>query len=187
MKASKFNGWFGELVTDCKICKSQHFNSRPETQISLIVIHNISLPPEKFGGDDIEHFFQGNLDINKHPFYQEIKHLTVSSHFLIKRSGEIVQFVSTNDRAWHAGKSVFLGENECNDFSIGIELEGCDNQLFCKEQYQTLANLTLLIMQQYPAITPQRIIGHSDIAPARKTDPGPHFDWRLFYLLLEQK
>ena len=189
MKASNFKGWFGELIPNCKICHSQHYNERPTNsgstpEISLLVIHNISLPPEQFGGDDIEQFFQGTLDFSKHPYYQEIKKLKVSSHFLIKRKGDLVQFVNTKQRAWHAGKSEFLGEDECNDFSIGIELEGSDNQSFCDEQYQTLSKLSQTIMQQYPQITPQRIIGHSDIAPTRKTDPGPYFDWRLFYRLI---
>jgi AmpD protein len=178
MKESKFNGWFSELLPDCKICQSQHFNSRPSTldsddQISLLIIHNISLPPEQFGGDDIEQFFQGRLDFDKHPYYQKIKEIKVSSHFLIKRTGELLQFVNTNERAWHAGKSFFLGRDECNDFSIGIELEGSDNQAYCDEQYQALAQLSKNIMQQYPQITPQRIMGHSDVAPKRKTDPGP--------------
>ncbi len=183
MKESKFDGWFADLISDCEIGCSQYFNSRPidSNSISLLVIHNISLPPEQFGGTDIEKFFQGRLDHSSHPFYQEIRQLKVSSHFLIKRDGASIQFVSTEDRAWHAGKSEFLGCDECNDFSIGIELEGSDNQPFTSKQYQSVVTLTSMLMKFYPKLIQPRIVGHSDIAPTRKTDPGPYFDWRLFH------
>ncbi len=166
-------------------CPSPHFNERPDqTAVDLLVIHNISLPPERFGGGEIEQFFQGTLDCEQHPYFQTIRDLKVSSHFLISREGQVTQFVDCNNRAWHAGQSVWQGRDNCNDYSIGVELEGTDTIPYTDLQYQTLVKLTRWIQKHYPAITSERIVGHSDIAPGRKTDPGPAFDWKHFHFLL---
>ncbi|MBF9001594.1 1,6-anhydro-N-acetylmuramyl-L-alanine amidase AmpD [Vibrio nitrifigilis] len=158
-----------------------------QTPISLLVVHNISLPPGQFGGPYIEQFFTGQLDPNEHPFFQVIHNMGVSAHCLIRRDGEVVQFVPFSARAWHAGQSSFAGVDLCNDYSIGIELEGTDLVAYTDEQYQALAELTREIMQQYPAITLPRITGHQYIAPARKTDPGLSFDWRRYRSLLTSR
>ena len=158
---------------DCR-----NFNQRPDGEISLLVIHNISLPSGVFGGPYIEDLFCNRLDPNAHPSFAVIAPLEVSAHLLIRRDGEVIQFVPFDCRAWHAGISCFEGRHQCNDFSIGIELEGCDEQAFTAQQYERLINITKSLMQTYPDITPARITGHSDIAPQRKTDPGPHFDWQ---------
>jgi AmpD protein len=150
------------------------------------VIHAISLPAGEFGGPWIDDLFCNRLAADAHPDFPAICGLSVSAHALIRRDGEVVQYVPFHQRAWHAGESSFQGRTRCNDFSIGIELEGCDEQPFEAIQYQRLAQLCRALMAIYPAITPQRITGHSDIAPGRKTDPGPHFDWaRLQQLLAE--
>lgn len=163
---------------------SPNFNARPKgAAIELLVIHNISLPPSCFGGTDIEDFFQNKLDVSKDPFYQEIATLRVSAHLLIKRSGELVQFVNLNDRAWHAGVSDYCGRTNCNDFSIGIELEGDDFSEFTAAQYQRLASVSLALSKAYPGITAASTCGHSDIAPGRKTDPGPFFEWAHYRAL----
>ncbi len=186
MKDCKIANWFSEIHPNCEICPSENFEPRqPQYSPSLLVIHNISLPPEQFGGGYIQKFFQGSLESSIDPYFEQIIHLKVSSHFLIDREGKLIQFVKTSDRAWHAGASSFLGEDECNDYSIGIELEGSDNQPFTQQQYQALATLSNKLMSCYPGIVPERIMGHSDIAPGRKTDPGPFFDWRLFYQMLD--
>jgi AmpD protein len=143
----------------------------------LLVIHNISLPPGHFGGPWIEQLFQNRLEADAHPYFATIAGLRVSAHLLIRRDGEVLQFVELHRRAWHAGRSVFQGRPECNDYSIGIELEGSDDRAFTDVQYQRLALASALIRERYPAITPERITGHQDIAPGRKTDPGPGFDW----------
>lgn len=172
-------------VNAARWCPSPNFGPRPEgAGISLLVIHNISLPPGQFGGDAIEQFFCNQLDPATHPYFQTIAGMKVSSHLLIRRDGTPVQFVSLLDRAWHAGRSSFQGEQECNDFSVGIELEGADDIPYTPAQYQALADLSRLIMGAWPAITPDRITGHSDIAPGRKTDPGPAFDWPRYRRLL---
>ena len=147
---------------------------------SLLVIHNISLPPGQFGGDHIQELFTGQLDPNAHPFFAEIAHLRVSAHCLIQRSGQVIQFVEFDRRAWHAGVSQFQGQSKCNDFSIGIELEGTDIEPYTEAQYQTLIEMTHVIMEQYPEITLGRIVGHNDIAFGRKTDPGVAFDWAQY-------
>jgi len=166
-------------------CPSPHYNERPaEALIDLLVIHNISLPPEQFGGDYIHQFFQGNLDCSIHPYFDTIKELQVSSHYLIDRTGKIFQFVDCRKRAWHAGVSSWQGRENCNDFSIGIELEGSDAIPYTKEQYQSLVILTKQLQHEFPAITNQNIVGHCDIAPGRKTDPGEAFDWEYFHSLL---
>ncbi|MGY4490665.1 1,6-anhydro-N-acetylmuramyl-L-alanine amidase AmpD [Pseudomonas sp. TE3610] len=161
-------------------CPSPNFNQRPEGEISLLVIHNISLPPGQFKTGRVQQFFQNQLDTGAHPFFETIAELRVSAHFLIERDGELTQFVSCLERAWHAGVSCFEGRETCNDFSIGIELEGTDFEPFTDAQYRALTTLTRQLLAQYPGITPSRICGHSDIAPVRKTDPGPHFDWARY-------
>lgn len=157
---------------------SPYCDERPEGVIvDMIVIHGISLPPAEFGSGAIEAFFCGKLEISQHSYYASIAHLTVSAHLLIKRTGEIVQFVPFSKRAWHAGESFFNGKTRCNDFSIGIELEGTDDIPYEPAQYQQLASVISSLMQVYPGITHDRIVGHNEIAPGRKTDPGPVFDW----------
>ncbi|MET4027420.1 AmpD protein [Marinobacter sp. MBR-99] len=152
--------------------------------ISLLVVHSISLPPGQFGGTEIEDFFCNRLDPAAHPYFETIAAMKVSAHALVRRDGSVVQFVSCLDRAWHAGRSCFDGQKECNDFSIGIELEGADDIPYTAEQYRTLANMARLTMIAWPEISVERITGHSDIAPGRKTDPGPAFDWPCFVQLL---
>ena len=147
----------------------------------MIVIHGISLPPGDFGGPHIESLFTNTLDWNEHPYFQEIRGLEVSSHLLIRRDGEIVQFVPFGRRAWHAGASSFRGRECCNDFSIGIELEGTDDEPYTDRQYDELSAVISAIMVAYPAISARGIAGHCDIAPGRKTDPGPAFDWLRLY------
>ncbi|HET7649925.1 MAG TPA: 1,6-anhydro-N-acetylmuramyl-L-alanine amidase AmpD [Gammaproteobacteria bacterium] len=160
---------------------SPHCDDRPaQAGIDLLVIHGISLPPRQFGGVWIEDFFLGHLRADVHPYFESIAPQRVSAHLLIRRDGEVVQFVPFQRRAWHAGVSIFEGRTACNDFSIGIELEGCDDIPYEATQYNALDAVTHALMQAYPAITPQRIVGHSDIAPGRKTDPGPAFDWPRF-------
>ncbi|WGE58128.1 1,6-anhydro-N-acetylmuramyl-L-alanine amidase AmpD [Actinobacillus equuli] len=174
----------GKLIHQRQV-PSPHFNQRPkENDISLLVIHYISLPPEEFGNNFIDRFFQGNLDPTIHPYFEEIKDLRVSAHCLINRKGEITQYVNFNDMAWHAGLSEFNGRDKCNEYSIGIELEGSNNQPFTEQQYQSLASLTKEIMAIYPDITLDRIAGHNDIAPGRKIDPGQYFDWKHYIKLI---
>lgn len=169
------------LLDNATIIPSPHCNARPdESDISLLVIHNISLPPGEFGGSYIEDFFQGKLTSDAHPFFDEIRDVQVSAHCLIKRDGSVVQFVPFNKRAWHAGVSSFEGRGQCNDFSIGIELEGTDDLPYTDAQYQALAAVTQAIMKHYPAVTAERITGHEHIAPERKTDPGLSFHWEKF-------
>ncbi len=157
---------------------SPNFNERPEQHTArLLVIHNISLPPFVFGGPYIEQLFTNCLEVDHHPFFKQIAHLRVSAHFLIRRDGEIVQFVSADKRAWHAGVSHFEGMDGCNDFSIGIELEGSDFEAFTEQQYQRLALLSLALKARYPLRAAR---GHEHIAPVRKTDPGPFFDWTRY-------
>ncbi|MCF6218401.1 MAG: 1,6-anhydro-N-acetylmuramyl-L-alanine amidase AmpD [Gammaproteobacteria bacterium] len=166
------------VIPQARLLLSPNFDRRPDPdEVSLLVIHNISLPPGKFGGNEIAEFFCNQLDSSRHPFFSQIKDMKVSAHLLIDRKGALTQFVPLHKRAWHAGQSCFAGREECNDFSIGIELEGGDNTPYTKEQYKVLADVTHLIMQHYPAITRERITGHNSISPGRKTDPGPAFDW----------
>ncbi|WP_306331667.1 1,6-anhydro-N-acetylmuramyl-L-alanine amidase AmpD [Vibrio injensis] len=161
---------------------SPFFDQRTQQQpISLLVVHNISLPPGQFGGPYIEQFFTGQLDPSAHPFFATIATMQVSAHCLIRRDGEVVQFVPFSGRAWHAGQSSFAGQARCNDYSVGIELEGSDYVPYTSAQYQSLVRLTKALQQRYPAITQQRITGHQYIAPQRKTDPGLAFDWRYFF------
>lgn len=160
---------------------SPNFDARPDpADISLLVIHAISLPPDQFGGPYVRQLFTNLLDPKSHPYFEKIKDLKVSAHLFISRAGAVTQFVTFDQRAWHAGASTFGGRQRCNDFSIGIELEGCDSQPFERAQYRTLIAVTKALMQAYSQILPAHIVGHSDIAPGRKTDPGPHFDWQGF-------
>lgn len=176
----------GGWLADAKRVPSPNYNARPsDSAIDLLVIHNISLPPGQFGGPWIDALFQNRLDPSAHPFFARVAALRVSSHLLIRRHGDIVQYVPFQARAWHAGASVFNGRENCNDFSIGIELEGCDNSPFEEAQYHCLARVTQTIRTAYPGITADRIAGHSEIAPGRKTDPGSHFDWQRFLASLE--
>jgi AmpD protein len=160
---------------------SPNVDDRPDTcTVDLLVIHNISLPPDDFGGPWIEDLFLNRLDPDAHPYFATIAGLRVSAHLLVRRDGSAIQFVALDRRAWHAGPSTFEGRERCNDFSIGIELEGSDHRPFEPAQYRTLARLTREVMAYFPAIGPERIVGHSDIAPGRKTDPGACFDWPGF-------
>lgn len=164
-----------------EIVPSPNCNERPDAEdISLLVIHNISLPPRKYGGGYVQKFFQNQLPVADDPYFAEISTLQVSAHFLIERDGAVTQFVPLTQRAWHAGISTFSCRENCNDFSVGIELEGCDEEPFSDEQYRSLCVLTEKIRSVFPAITSERIVGHSDIAPGRKTDPGPCFDWQRY-------
>ena len=176
MRLDPASGWCDGI----RHCPSPNFNERPRGEVSLLVIHNISLPPDRFGGPWIDALFTNTLDPAVHPYFETIKDLRVSAHLCIFRSGAVTQYVPFRRRAWHAGVSSFQGRERCNDFSIGIELEGCDTRPFAAKQYRSLLRVTRLLMQAYPRITPQRIAGHSEIAPGRKTDPGPHFDWARF-------
>jgi AmpD protein len=170
-------GW----INGARQVHSPNFNERPDVKaIDAIIIHSISLPPGNYGGSEIDEFFCNQLNWEKHPYFNEIRGLEVSSHLLIRRTGELVQYVSLLSRAWHAGQSCLAGQENCNDFSIGIELEGTDSDSFEAAQYQTLVDVTRALMKQFPAISKARIAGHSDIAPGRKTDPGSGFDWQFY-------
>ena len=174
-------GWLNKA----KKLESPNADLRPDANdISLLVIHNISLPPEQFGGPYIEQLFSNCLDPEDHPYFRDICNLEVSSHVLIDRQGNITQFVPFEKRAWHAGVSEFQGRQRCNDFSIGIELEGADHIPFTDNQYSVLADVSRQIISHYPMISGDRIVGHSDIAPGRKTDPGEAFDWKRYKQLL---
>ena len=166
---------------------SPNFDDRPDgASIDLLVVHNISLPPGEFGGPGIIELFTNRLDPNAHPYYRQIADAKVSSHFLIRRDGELIQFVPCSRRAWHAGLSEWQGRSRCNDFSVGVELEGTDDQTFADSQYATLAALASVLLATYPI---RDCVGHSDIAvpPGRKSDPGPHFDWDRFRAMLEKR
>lgn len=168
------------FLIDVPYIPSPYADQRPaNTSINMIVIHGISLPPGEFGSDHIEHFFCGSLDTSAHPYFEAIATLRVSAHLLIKRTGQIIQFVPFGQRAWHAGVSQFGQEQACNDFSIGIELEGTDNLAYELIQYERLNKVIRVLMQAFTEITFDRIVGHADIAPGRKTDPGEAFDWAL--------
>lgn len=167
-------GWFG----DARPVVSPNANERPRGMaVDLLVIHNISLPPGQYGGDEVERFFCNRLDRHRHPYFQTIAGLKVSAHLFIRRCGELVQFVSVDRRAWHAGRSRFGTRDNCNDFAVGIELEGTDDSLYSDAQYDRLVACCRALMARFPGIGPDRIVGHADIAPGRKTDPGPAFDW----------
>jgi len=164
---------------------SPNADRRPDkSDISLLVIHNISLPPGQFGGGHVAELFTNTLDPNTHPYFAEIANLKVSAHLLIDREGVVIQFVPFDQRAWHAGVSAFAGRPACNDFSIGIELEGTDTDPYTHLQYECLVKITQCLIAEYPALSSERVAGHSDIAPDRKTDPGPAFDWARFKALI---
>lgn len=172
------NGWLS--LPGITHAQSPNCDTRaPGTETDLLVIHNISLPPGQFGTGLATDLFLNQIDISVHPWLQTVKDLRVSAHFLIERAGQLTQFVSGNDRAWHAGASAFNGRAACNNFSIGVELEGTDCVPFTPAQYQTLSILTLALRAHYPL---RHVRGHSDIAPGRKTDPGPCFDWARYAL-----
>ncbi len=176
---SDANGWFSGVQR----IASPNYDARPEhTAITLLVIHSISLPPNEFGGPAIRQFFTNTLDCTAHPYYAQLEGVKVSSHFLVRRDGSIIQFVACSRRAWHAGLSEWQERKRCNDFSIGIELEGSDFVPFDTPQYHSLARLTRYLKRQYPI---RSIVGHSDIAPKRKTDPGPFFDWDRYLKLVK--
>jgi AmpD protein len=157
---------------------SPNRDARPDPQdISLVVVHCISLPPGEFGGDGIDRLFTNALDPEAHPYFAGIVHLRVSAHVLIRRDGEVVQYVPFDQRAFHAGLSAYQGRTACNDFSIGVELEGTDDSPFTDAQYDRLNELLAALYARYPGLSPRRVVGHSDIAPGRKTDPGTGFDW----------
>jgi len=160
---------------------SPNLNKRPGNEISLLVIHNISLPPGEFGGPWINALFTNQLDAQAHPRFADLADLRVSSHLLIRRSGEVIQYVPFHLRAWHAGQSTFQARTNCNDFAIGIELEGTDTAPYANIQYQNLGDITRTLMAEYPKITQARITGHEHIAPGRKTDPGPAFSWNRYF------
>ena len=171
------DGW----IQQAERLPSPNCNQRPDpSEISLLVIHNISLPPGQFGGGQVQDFFCNKLDCNEHPYFEQLRDVCVSAHLFIDRDGQLIQFVPFHQRAWHAGVSEFDGRDECNDYSIGIELEGTDHDAYTGAQYRQLTRVTRALMQAYPALTRRRICGHRDIAPDRKTDPGPAFDWRKF-------
>lgn len=158
-----------------RLCASPNYDARPEGVVpNVVVVHAISLPPDSFGGPGVEQLFTNTLDPAEHPYYADIQHLRVSAHYFVRRDGEVVCFVAPEHRAWHAGVSCWNGRERCNDFSIGIELEGCDTQPFEPVQYVRLAGLIAELRTRYPI---EAVVGHSDIAPGRKTDPGPFFDW----------
>ena len=165
-------GW----VSGVRRVPSPNFDARsPEVVIELVVVHAISLPPNAFGSGDIDRLFTNTLDSVAHPFFATIADLRVSAHFLIARDGRVTQYVSCLQRAWHAGVSAWRGREKCNDFSLGIELEGCDTLPFSDAQYMSLSRLLKLLRASFPVV---EVLGHADVAPGRKTDPGHFFDWR---------
>jgi AmpD protein len=163
---------------------SPNCDERPDVAIVLVVVHGISLPPGRYGGDAIERLFTNRLDAHAHPYYATIGTLRVSSHFLIRRDGALLQFVPCTRRAWHAGASCWKGRARCNDFSIGIELEGSDDDRYEDAQYAMLSKLIRALRRRYPI---GDVAGHSDIAPGRKTDPGPRFDWPRLHRALARR
>jgi AmpD protein len=173
------------LIAGVRQVLSMHCDERPAgTLPTLLVVHGISLPPNEFGGPWIDRLFTGTLPWDAHPYFKQIEGLRASAHALIRRDGQIVQYVPFQLRAWHAGQSEYQGRSGCNDFSIGIELEGADDTPYTDAQYQQLAALAAALLQSYPSLSVAAIVGHSDIAPGRKTDPGPSFEWTRFRTLL---
>lgn len=179
---------FEHRLTGVRWQASPNFDERSSmNDISLLVIHCISLPPAKFGHDYIDQLFCNRLNPEDHPYFEGIYQLRVSAHLLIRRDGEIVQYVPFDKRAWHAGISEYQGRSKCNDFSIGIELEGIETIAYTETQYQQLAKVINLLLEHYPGLSKSAIVGHSDIAPERKTDPGPLFDWEKLHRLLDDE
>lgn len=176
------------LVRNARQIASPNFDERPEGEaIEAVIIHAISLPPGEYGGNHVENLFCNQLEKEGHPYFAEIAEIKVSAHFYINRSGELIQFVPVHKRAWHAGVSSCMGRQAVNDFSIGIELEGCDDDGFEEAQYRTLVALTHSLISGIPALTSEHIYGHQDIAPGRKTDPGPGFNWKAYRAALSEK
>jgi len=172
-------------VPQARFIASPNFDPRPEGMaVELLVIHNISLPPQQYGGNGIVELFTNRLNPDEHPYYRDIHHLRVSAHFLIRRDGELLQFVQCDQRAWHAGLSSWQGRERCNDFSIGIELEGLEGSGFEEAQYRQLARLLRVLAARYPLA---EAVGHEDVAPGRKADPGPGFDWPRLRRLLRRR
>lgn len=166
---------------------SPNRDARPDPEaLELVIVHGISLPPGEFGGDAIDRLFTNALDPRAHPYFAAIAHLRVSAHLLIRRDGGIVQYVPFHERAWHAGPSSWCGREGCNDFSVGIELEGTDDDPYADVQYERLAGVVGALATAYPRIGPGRLVGHADVAPGRKTDPGPAFDWERLAALLDR-
>ena len=174
--SSMWDGGWHRLATRL-VSPNQGMRPHATTAIDLIVVHSISLPPGEFGGGAVQQLFTNQLDWDAHPYFQSIRGLQVSSHFFIDRTGGLWQFVDCDQRAWHAGPSCFQGRECCNDFSIGIELEGSDELAYTESQYERLNQLVALLLSTYPSLSADRIVGHSDIAPGRKTDPGVCFEW----------
>lgn len=169
------------LLQGARFVASPHCDARPAgSVIDLLVLHGVSLPPGEFGGPWIERLFLGQLPPDAHPYFAHVASLKVAPHLLIRRDGELLQFVPFHKRAWHAGASNFHGREACNDFSIGVEIEGADTVAYEPAQYSRLAEVSAALMQAYPGISSSHIVGHSDIAPGRKTDPGPAFDWARY-------
>ena len=182
MRIDRKNG----IVAGARQVASPNCDDRPAgVEPELIVLHGISLPPGEFGGDAIDRLFTNTLPPAAHPYFEQVAGLRVSSHLLIRRDGELVQYVPLHRRAWHAGESCYCGRNTCNDFSVGIELEGTDDVPYADAQYERLAQLIPALIAAYPSLHRRRIVGHCDVAPGRKTDPGPSFDWQRFYSLLD--
>ncbi|MBS0613053.1 MAG: 1,6-anhydro-N-acetylmuramyl-L-alanine amidase AmpD [Proteobacteria bacterium] len=176
------------LLCKARQVRSPNFDARPAgLRPELIIVHGISLPPGKFGGPWIDRLFRNELPEDAHPYFAQVAQLKVSTHVLIRRDGKLVQYVSFNDRAWHAGRSSYLGREGCNDFSIGIELEGTDDRRYTRKQYVKLATLVDALCRVYPTLDRHRVVGHSDVAPGRKTDPGPCFDWPFIRSLIDAK
>jgi AmpD protein len=177
------DGW----VEGARRCVSPNQDGRPDPQdVSLLLIHGISLPPGEFGGPWIDALFQNRLDPAAHPYFRGIADLRVSAHLLVRRDGELVQYVPCGARAWHAGASCHAGRERCNDYAIGIELEGTDELPYTDAQYDALVAVTEALLRAYPALSPDRIAGHADVAPGRKTDPGPAFDWDRYRAALRR-
>lgn len=177
-----------DCLIDARQVPSPNCDERPEgCGISLVVVHGMSLPPGQYGGPEIDHFFTNTLDAAAHPYFAEISKLRVSSHLLIRRDGEIVQYVPFRKRAWHAGDSCYRGRVACNDFSIGIELEGQDEEPYTDVQYEVLAGVLKILIDAFPELSTSTLAGHCDISPLRKTDPGPAFDWQRLRLRLAGK
>ena len=173
---------------DARQVDSPNCDDRPDDcDVELIVVHGISLPPGKYGGPEIDQLFTNCLDPGAHPYFADMAHLKVSSHLLIRRDGELVQYVPFSKRAWHAGESCFGERTACNDFSVGIELEGQDEEPYTDRQYERLGEVVDRLLAMYPALSHDAIVGHSDIAPGRKTDPGPGFDWAYFRELMDTR
>ncbi|MCW5672155.1 MAG: 1,6-anhydro-N-acetylmuramyl-L-alanine amidase AmpD [Hydrogenophaga sp.] len=167
--------WQGGWLRTARHCPSPNFGPRPDgAEVDLIVIHSISLPPGVYGGPEVEQLFTNQLDWSAHPYFEQIRGMEVSSHFFVRRDGEVVQFVDADERAWHAGASCWRGRQQCNDDSIGIELEGLEGEHFEAAQYAALAQLCTQLVRRYPV---RHVAGHEHIAPGRKQDPGPGFDW----------